>query len=49
MCNAVIELEILYRLPLPWSLRQAPHADNLAPQLPPHHAVRLALPSLDVH
>lgn len=39
MCNAVIELEILYRLPLPWSLRQAPNADPLAPQLPPHHPV----------
>ncbi|CAK0750091.1 hypothetical protein CVIRNUC_001963 [Coccomyxa viridis] len=39
MCNAIIELEILYRLPLPWSLRQATNADILAPQLPPHHPV----------
>ena len=38
MCNATIELEILYRLPLPWSTRQA--LDNpLGPQLPPHHPV----------
>ena len=48
MCNAIIELEILYRLPLPWSLRQAPNADILAPQLPPHHPVRRVLPSYAV-
>lgn len=41
MCNATIELEILYRLPLPWSTRQTPN-DPLAAQLPPHHPVRLS-------
>lgn len=43
MCNAIIELEILYRLPLPYSLRQAPNSDPLGPQLPPHHPVSLHL------
>lgn len=41
MCNAVIELEVLYRLPIPWTLRHH-HANADPPQpqeLPPHEQV----------
>ena len=39
MCNAVIELEVLYRLPIPWTLRQ-PHANvEPAQDLLPHAQV----------
>ncbi|KAK9906901.1 hypothetical protein WJX75_009933 [Coccomyxa subellipsoidea] len=41
MCNAVIELEVLYRLPIPWTLRH--HQANAEPpqpqELPPHEQV----------
>ncbi|CAL8462140.1 g1671 [Coccomyxa elongata] len=44
MCNAVIELEVLYRLPIPWTLRQ-PHANvEPAQDLLPHAQVNGDVP-----
>lgn len=41
MCNAVIELEVLYRLPIPWSLRNH-HSNAEQPvDLPPNAQVLL--------
>ncbi len=40
MCNHVIEMEVLYRLPLPW-LMGPTHADQNQPVIPVQAQVRL--------